>query len=120
MGKRKATTTKETKRKMRPASNPEARENQLIALAIDLAEQQLMDGTASSQVISHFLKLATAKEKLEREKLEKEVELVKAKTENLQQAKRIEELYANAINAMKSYSGQTPDFEEDDYDEYDD
>ena len=120
MAKVKQSTSSNPTRKIRPAISPEARENQLIALAIDLAEQQLMDGTASSQVISHFLKLATAKEKLEREKLEKEVELVKAKTENLQQAKRIEELYANAINAMKSYSGQTPDFEEDDYDEYDD
>lgn len=120
MGKRKTTEPKVTPKKRRPASNPEARENQLIALAIDLAEQQLIDGTASSQVISHFLKLATAKERLEREKLEKEVELVKAKTENLQQAKRIEELYANAISAMKSYSGQEPDFEEDDYDEYED
>lgn len=93
-------------RKMRPALTPEARESQMMSLAVDLAEKQLMDGTASSQVITHFLKLATTKANLEREKLERENELLRAKTEALQSAKRMEELYANAINAMKRYSGQ--------------
>ena len=88
-----------------PATTPEGRENQLVALAIDRAEQQLRDGTASSQVITHFLKLASSKERLEREKLELENELIKAKTENLQSQKNIEELYTNAIKAMQTYSG---------------
>ena len=80
-------------RKIRPALTPEARENQMIALAVDLAEKQLLEGTASSQVITHYLKLGTTKEKLEREILEKQKALIEAKTENLQSAKRIEELY---------------------------
>lgn len=105
MAKVKAPTTSSQKRS-RPALTPEARENQMISLAVDLAEQQLRDGTASSQVITHFLKLATAKERLEREKLEQENKLLIAKTEALQSAKRIEELYDNAISAMRSYNGQ--------------
>ncbi len=87
-----------------PAMTPEARENQLISLAVDLAEKQLKEGRASSQVICHYLKLASSKEKLEKELLEKQVELAGAKTEMIQSAKRTEELYANAIKAMKSYS----------------
>ena len=88
-----------------PAMTPEARENQLISLAVDLAEKQLKEGKASSQVICHYLKLASSKEKLEKELLEKQVELAKAKTEMIQSAKRTEELYLNALNAMKRYSG---------------
>jgi hypothetical protein len=84
---------------------PEARENQLIALAVDLAEQQLMDGTASSQVITHYLKLATEKERTEREILKKQVELLEAKTENLKSAKRMEDLFEQAMDAMKEYRG---------------
>lgn len=106
MAKRKTTTSKDAQKKLRPASTPEARENQLIALAVDLAEKQLMEGTASSQVITHYLKLGSTKERIEREILEKQKELIVAKTENLQSAKRIEELYTNALNAMKNYSGQ--------------
>lgn len=94
-------------RRRPPATTPEGRENQLIALAIDLAERQLSEGTASSQVITHYLKLGTTKERLEKEKLEKENELLKAKTDAIQSAKRVEELYENALNAMKSYSGQS-------------
>lgn len=93
--------------------DPEGRQSQLCALAIDLAEQQLRDGTASSQVITHYLKLATAEEKLKEQLLEKQVELAAAKTEALQSAKRIEELYANAMNAMRKYSGQGSDEPED-------
>lgn len=118
MAKKKQSEPKEQPKKMRPATTPEARENQLISLAVDLAEKQLIDGTASSQVITHYLKLGSTKEKIEREILEKQKELIEAKTENLQSAKRIEELYTNAINAMKNYSGQNTDDEEDD-DEYD-
>ena len=90
----------------RPAISPEARENQMIASAMDLAEKQLRDGTASSQVITHFLKLATSKAELEKEKLKHENELLQAKTESLQSSQRIEELYEKAIKAMQRYGGQ--------------
>ena len=117
LAKKKQNTPKGQPKKMRPATSPEARENQLISLAVDLAEKQLIEGTASSQVITHYLKLGSTKEKIEREILEKQKELIEAKTENLQSAKRIEELYTNAINAMKNYSGQNNEEDEDD-DEY--
>lgn len=105
MKKAKVSSTQKTTSKMRPALTPEARENQLISLAVDLAEQQLRDGTASSQVITHYLKLGSTKERIEKEILEKQKELIEAKTQTLQSANRIEELYAEAINAMKTYSG---------------
>lgn len=105
MAKAKTTSSIPTQ-KMRPAITPEARENQMIALAMDCAEQQLRDGTASSQVITHFLKLGSERERLERERLEEENKLLKAKTEQLQSQKRIEELYADAIKAMRTYGGQ--------------
>ena len=94
-----------TAERMRPALTPEARENQMIALAIDLAEKQLMEGTASSQVITHYLKLGSTKERLEKEMMEKQKELIEAKTKNLQSAERIEELYKEAMNAMREYNG---------------
>ena len=100
----------------RPAMSPEARENQMIAYAVDLAEKQLREGTASSQVITHYLKLGSSKERLEREKLERENELLRAKAENLQSAQRSEEFYREALKAMRTYSGQITDEEEDDYD----
>ena len=90
---------------MRPALTAESRENQLIYLATELAEKQLLEGTASSQVITHYLKLGSTKEKLEKEILEKQKELITAKTEALQSAKQVEELYTKAIEAMKNYSG---------------
>lgn len=99
-----------------PAKTLEARENQLISLAVDLAEKQLLEGTASSQVISHFLKLGSSKERLEKQKLEEENKLLRAKTENLESMKRMEELYSDAMAAMRSYSGQTDDMD----DEYED
>lgn len=102
-----------TKRRRPPATTPEARENQLIALAVDLAEKQLLEGTASSQVISHFLKLGSTKERIEKEILIHEKDLIKAKTEAIQSGKRVEELYKNALNAMRSYSGQKGDYDED-------
>ena len=115
MAKSKAGSSSSSKCKMRPALSPEAEENQMISLAVDLAKQQLIDGTASSQVITHFLKLGTTKNQLELEKLKSENELLKAKTETLQSAKRIEELYEEAMNAMKGYSGH-PVSEDDEYD----
>lgn len=99
-----------------PARTPEARENQLIQAAVDLAEKQLSMGTASAQVITHYLKLGSTKERLEKEKLKHENELLIAKTEALQSSKRVEELYANALNAMRSYGGLRQ-AEEDDTDD---
>lgn len=97
-----------------PATTPEARENQLIALAVDLAERQLSEGIASSQVITHYLKLGSTKERIEKEILQEQKELLKAKTEAIQSGKRVEELYSNALNAMRIYGGQK---KEDDYDD---
>lgn len=97
-----------------PALDPEARENQMISLAVNLAEEKLRDGTASNQLIVHYLKLGSTKERLEKEKLEKENELLKAKTEALESAKRSEELYAEAIKAITRYSGN---YDEENYDE---
>ena len=91
--------------KSRPALTPEARENQMIALAVDLAEQQLRDGTASAQVITHYLKLGTTKAELEKEKLQEENKLLRAKTEALENAKNYNELVEKAINAMRNYQG---------------
>lgn len=91
--------------KSRPGLTPESRENQLISLAIDLAEKQLRDGTASSQVISHFLKLGSTNNMLEKTILEKQTALLTAKTEAIKSGKVIEELYTNALAAMRSYSG---------------
>ena len=105
--------TVETKPKtLRPATTPEARENQLISLAVDLAEKQLLEGTASSQVITHYLKLGSTKERIEKEILEKQKELISAKTESIKSAKRIEELYTQAINAIRKYSGHGDSDEE--------
>ena len=91
--------------RIRPALTPESRENQLIALSVDLAEKQLREGTASSQVITHFLKLGSTKTQLELEKIRHENALLEARTQSLQSAKRVEELYENALNAMKDYGG---------------
>lgn len=93
------------KPKQAPALDPELRENQLIAQAVNLAEEKLRDGTASNQLIIHYLKLGSTKERLEKEKLEKENELLRAKTEALESAKRSEELYAEAIKAITRYNG---------------
>jgi hypothetical protein len=92
--------------KSRPGLTPASRENQLISLAIDLAEKQLREGTASSQVISHFLKLGSTNNMLEKQILEKQTALLTAKTEAIKSGKVIEELYTNALKAMRSYSGQ--------------
>lgn len=96
---------KAEKRKRPPALTPEARENQLIAMAIDLAEKQLAEGTASSQVITHFLKLASSKDRIEKEILQEQKKLIEAKTESIQSSKRVEELYRNALDAMRTYGG---------------
>lgn len=97
---------------MFPAETVDAREKQLIALATDLAAQQLANGTASSQVITHFLKLGTTNAKLEREKLIHENELLRAKTESLESQKKGEEFYQSVIAALKKYGGDSDDDEE--------
>lgn len=102
MAKVKATNSSQ---KMRPALTPEGRENQLISLAVDLAEQQLREGTASSQVITHFLKLGTEKAQLEKEKLKHENALAEAKTEALKSEKASEEFYKKVIDAVRNYNG---------------
>ena len=95
--------------KARSALTPEGREKQLISLAVDLAEKQLREGTASSQVIAHFLKLGSTKAQIEKELLEKQRDLAAAKTDSLKSSQHMEELYLKAVNAMKSYSGQEED-----------
>jgi hypothetical protein len=105
---------KETRR--RPATTPEQRENQLIALAADLAERQMRDGTASSQIVTHYLKLGSTREKLEQERLRMENELAEAKIKSMASAERMEELYGEAIAAMRGYAGYEQPSEQD-YDE---
>jgi hypothetical protein len=96
-------------RKIRPATTIEGRENQLISLAADLAEKQLQDGSASAAVITHFLKLASTREQLEQERLKRENLLLSAKVDAMASARRIEELYETALNAMRQYAGRDLD-----------
>lgn len=116
MGKRKSINSYEDAPKSRPADTPEARESQLISLAMDLAEQHLRDGTATSQEITHFLKLGSSKERTEKEILELQKDLIAAKTEALRSQRRSEELFAAAIAAFKSYS---PPVDTEDYSDED-
>ena len=105
MAKAKRSQTSGNTRQIRPALTPEARQNQLIALATDLVEKRLIEGTASSQETTHFLKLATQEAKLKVKILEKQEELISAKTESIKSSQRTEELYRDAIIAMRKYSG---------------
>ena len=118
MAKVKPSASKTQPKKMRPALTPEARENQMIALAMDCVEERLMNRTASSQETTHFLKLATVKYKTELEKLRLENELTKAKTKSIEDAADMKELYAEAISAMRMYSGQGGVIDDDEDDEY--
>ena len=93
--------------KSRPGLTPESRENQIVSLAIDLAEKQIREGTASSQVITHFLKLGSTTNMLEKETLKKNLELITAKTESIKSGKVVEELYKSALEAMRRYSGNS-------------
>lgn len=98
----------------RPAITPRGREAQLINLAEQRAEEQLRAGTASSQVITHYLKLGAQREReeLEQELLRQKIETEKAKVESYQSAKRVEELYANALKSMRAYRGESVEEEE--------
>lgn len=115
MGKVRVANPSGTRAKGRPALTPEARENQMIALAMDLVEQRLIDGTASSQETTHFLKMATTKARHENEIMELQKELIRAKTESIHAEKERENLFKEAIDAMKRYSGHGGD--QDDCDE---
>lgn len=101
----------------RPATTPEARENQLISLAFDVAEKQMRAGTASAQVITSFLKLGSTRERLEQERIRHETALLEAKQESMASGVRVEELYVKAIEAMKRYNGQAPAVSDDDYED---
>lgn len=98
-----------------PKLSIEAHENMMISLATSLAEKQLREGTASAQVITHYLKLGTTREKLEQEKLHRENSLLEAKTKSLGDTAEVKRLYDEAISAFKGYRGHI--FDEDDYDE---
>jgi len=100
---------RQSRRPRRPATTDAGRESQLVNLAADLAERQLQDGSASSQVITHFLKLGSSRERLEQERIQHENLLLSAKIEQIRSGQRIEELYSDALSAMKTYSGQEPD-----------
>lgn len=110
---KKVTSSDSHTRKMRPAVSPEVRESRMISLAMDLVEERLVNGTATSQEIVHFLKLGSMREQQEREKMDKEMTLLEAKVEALQSAQRVEELYREAMNAFKIYSGHGEEEAED-------
>jgi hypothetical protein len=109
MAKVKSASSPGDKRPRRPAISPEARMSQLVALAVDCAEQQLRDGTASSQVITHFLKYATKEKELEMQILEKQKDLIVAKTEQIHDQKRTDEMFREAIDAIRGYQGRDSD-----------
>ena len=100
--------------KSRPATTLDAREQQLVSLAVDLAEKQIRDGTASAQVITHFLRLGTTRERLEQEKLRRENLLLEGRTDQIASQGRIEELYKNALDSMRTYGGHEPVDDDDD------
>lgn len=106
-------SAKPGRKSRRPATTPEGRENQLISAAIDLAERQLIDGSASSQVITHFLKMSSTREGLEQEKLKRENLLLSAKVDQIASGKRLEDLFEAAINAMRHYAGRGDPYDED-------
>lgn len=115
MAKARSSTSGSSTKKMRPALSPEARENQLINLAVDLAEQQLLDGTASSQVITHFLKLGTTRAELEKEKLRIENKKTEAQIKSIENADEMKAVYEKALKAMRNYQGYG---EPDEYNDY--
>lgn len=106
MAKGKPQASPSNTKKFRPALSPEADEQQMISLAMDCARQQLTDGTASSQVITHFLKLATVKAQLEIEKIKAENKLLEAKTQDIESRAEHKALVEEAIRAMRTYQGQ--------------
>ena len=117
MAPRRASNVEKTEVRRPPATTLDGRENQMVGLAVDLAEKQIREGTASAAVITHYLKLGTSREKLERDKLKAENELLKARVEALASQSRVEELYAKAIHAMANYAGGNAVFPDEDYED---
>lgn len=117
MASRQVTNDKPKQSRRPPATTPEGRENQLISKAVDLASKQLDEGTASAQVITHYLKLGSSREKLEQERISKENELLEAKKEAMAAGARIEELYSTAISAMRRYAGEEAPATQSEFDE---
>lgn len=115
MGAKKVSSSQSSNYIEPPAQTAEAREQQLISLAVNLAEKQLREGTASSQVIAHYLKLGSMQQRIELEKSKEEIKLLRAKTEELQATKRVEELYSEAIKAFGRYKGIDEDDKEDEF-----
>lgn len=105
-------------RRQAPPRSPEAQESMLINLAMQQAAEQLQSGKASSQVVTHFLRLGTEKARLEREKLEAEVELARAKAENLESQRNSEELFQRALDAFRSYGSSAGDNYYEEYEQY--
>lgn len=97
-----------------PATTPEARENQLISIAVDMAERQILEGTASAQVLIHFLKLGSSRDRIEQANLQEKNKLLKAQTDSIRSEKKIEELYSEALSAMRTYGGKTAGYEDED------
>lgn len=112
MPKAKASRSSESQSTSRPPISLEAQENLMISLAVQCAEKQLRDGTASSQVITHYLKLGSSKERLEKEILEKQKDLIDAKTKNINSTSDARELYKEALTAFRRYSGAEDDEDE--------
>lgn len=113
MGRTKKVESSESRKKIKPALTPEARETRMISLAMDRAEEALLNGTASNSMILHFLKLGSIKEQYEKEKLESDIELQKIKAQTLVSAQKADEMYINALNAFRSYSGHRAEVDED-------
>lgn len=99
------TKTQEVETRRQPARTSESREQQLSSLAYDLAEEQIRGGTASSQVITHFLKMGSTREQLEQQRMQHEIELMEVKKQSIENQARIEDLFTAAIDAMRSYTG---------------
>lgn len=118
MPRKKEQSQEPIREKFPTARTPEEKENQMISYAFDQAEQELREGRASSQIVLHFLKLGSTRERLEQDKLKEEVKLVQAKTESIESNERSEQAYIDAINAMKRYSGQGGYDDEEDSDLY--
>lgn len=112
--KRKTTEEKVSKRPRRRAQTPEERENYLISLALDRVEERMLNGTASGQEYVQFIRMASSKARAENEKLKLELDLVRAKTDNLRLQQKNEEMYTNALAAFKRYSGASDDNDEED------
>ena len=110
-------TPNQTRRAQPPATTLEGREGQRISLAMDLAEQQMLNGTASSQIITQFLKEGTVRSQLELEKIRKENLLLESRRSSIESEKATKDLYENALSAFRSYSGNEVQLPEEEWDE---